>query len=197
MCTFFVPVQLTFQYLTDPYCSRTGHQHSHATKSQEYAIIAFDLTADLTSLFNYNTKQVFAYLSVAYNDPPPDDVSTTSKWSDNDAIIWDAIITDVSQAKLHVPKEQATYKINDISGKFHERNASVRLAWNVQPRIGALYWGQIEAPLDEVEKDELLLAENGGYGDPEEWEFDFPTPWKKKVAKTASMKAQPTEVPAA
>lgn len=165
-------------------------------------MVSFDLTADLTSLFNYNTKQVFAYLALSYNYPPPEDAyeTTPSKWSDNDVIIWDAIIPSASEAKFHIPKEQARYKINDISGKFLERNATVRLGWNVQPRVGALYWGQIEAPLDELDKDELSQAEKGqggGYGDPEDWEFDFPPPWKKKKANTVTMREPAAETPVA
>ena len=43
-----------------------GRPHQYSTKQQEYAIINFDLDADLSSLYNWNTKQVFCWLSVAY-----------------------------------------------------------------------------------------------------------------------------------
>lgn len=43
-----------------------GRPNYYASKQQEYAFITFDLDADLSSLYNWNTKQVFCWLSVVY-----------------------------------------------------------------------------------------------------------------------------------
>jgi len=43
-----------------------GRPNYYSSKQQEYAFITFDLDADLGSLYNWNTKQVFAWLSVVY-----------------------------------------------------------------------------------------------------------------------------------
>lgn len=53
------------------------------------------------------------------------------------------------------------------------------------------------APLEYVTKKELDEGEAGGYGDPEDWEFNFPPLWKRKVANTATMKEEATAAPAA
>lgn len=43
-----------------------GRPNYYSSKQQEYAFITFDLDADLGSLYTWNTKQVFAWLSVSY-----------------------------------------------------------------------------------------------------------------------------------
>ncbi|KAH4186179.1 signal peptidase subunit 3 [Parastagonospora nodorum] len=62
-----------------------GRPHYYSYKKEEYANVRFDLDADLSTLFNWNTKQVFLYLKAIYPSPrasePP-----------SEAIIWDAIL---------------------------------------------------------------------------------------------------------
>lgn len=48
---------------------------SPSGKPKENSKIVFDLDADLTSLFNWNTKQVFVYLTAEY--PGKSEVSIT------------------------------------------------------------------------------------------------------------------------
>ncbi|KAH9875927.1 hypothetical protein IAQ61_003392 [Plenodomus lingam] len=66
-----------------------GRPHYYSRKKEEYAHVRFDLDADLKSLFNWNTKQVFVYIKAVYpshraSDPP------------SEAIIWDAILASPS-----------------------------------------------------------------------------------------------------
>ncbi|KAL7267166.1 RNA polymerase III subunit C82 [Rhizina undulata] len=110
---------------------RRAHQY-YASKQQEYAFINFDLEADLEPLFNWNTKQVFAYLTASYPG---------KKYSENEVVIWDIIIPSKNAAKLHLKNERAKYNINDITGKFAEQNATLTFSWNIQPHVGALTWG--------------------------------------------------------
>jgi signal peptidase complex subunit 3 len=116
---------------------------------------------------------VFAYLSVVYNTP-----SSGSKHTDNEMILWDAILPSANAAKLHLVNEAAKYKVNDISGKFSGRNATLRFAWNVQPHVGALYWGSVELGRDGVSE-----AEEGRKG---EWGFEIPPAWGKKKTTAGS-----------
>jgi hypothetical protein len=44
-----------------------GRPQYYATKQQEYAIIDFDLDAELASLWNWNTKLVFLWVAVGYD----------------------------------------------------------------------------------------------------------------------------------
>lgn len=85
---------------TPTYCSRCfrvkGRPHYHSTKKEEYAHIKFDLSADLTSLFNWNTKQLFVWITATYPSKSPS--SPPSQ-----AIIWDVIINSESQKNPSTP----------------------------------------------------------------------------------------------
>jgi hypothetical protein len=63
-----------------------GRPHYYSPKREEYANIRFDLDADLSSLFTWNTKQLFVYVMASYPSS-----STVGAGSSN-AVIWDAII---------------------------------------------------------------------------------------------------------
>ncbi|PSN74446.1 signal peptidase 22 kDa subunit [Corynespora cassiicola Philippines] len=144
-----------------------GRPHYYSYKKEEYAHIKFDLDADLTSLFNWNTKQVFLYLKAIYPSTKPDEPAS-------EAIIWDAILGSESApwhqnhyihpspkgskakktkkgakpadspypvGELHLKNQRPKYQITDISGKLQNRTDVVlELGWNVQPWVGALVW---------------------------------------------------------
>lgn len=57
-------------------------------------LVKFSLEADLQSLFTWNTKQVFVYVTAEW----PDSQSTTN--GTNEAVIWDSIITNPSADHL-------------------------------------------------------------------------------------------------
>ena len=61
-----------------------GRPHYYSAKREEYAQIRFDLNADLSSLFTWNTKQVFVYVTANYPSNTGGAVS--------EAVIWDTII---------------------------------------------------------------------------------------------------------
>lgn len=70
-----------------------GRPHYYSSKREEYAIIKFSLDADLSSLFTWNTKQLFVYVTA---DWP----SAAGQNSSNSAVIWDSIITNPSADHL-------------------------------------------------------------------------------------------------
>jgi signal peptidase complex subunit 3 len=70
-----------------------GRPHYYSTKKEEYAIIRFSLDADLSSLFTWNTKQVFVYVTAEW--PDSRDANSTNR-----AVIWDQIITSPSADHL-------------------------------------------------------------------------------------------------
>ena len=80
-----------------------GRPHYYSSKREEYAHIRFDLEADLGGLFNWNTKQVFVYVSANYpaepsgatglgEDGQEGSISRGTGQRMNKAIIWDTII---------------------------------------------------------------------------------------------------------
>lgn len=68
-----------------------GRPHYYSSKKEEYAIIKFSLDADLSSLFTWNTKQIFVYVTAEWPGP---------KNTTNEAVIWDDIITSPSADHL-------------------------------------------------------------------------------------------------
>jgi hypothetical protein len=70
-----------------------GRPHYYSAKKEEYAIIKFSLSADLSSLFTWNTKQIFVYVSASWPN-------STSTELTNEAVIWDTIITNPSADHL-------------------------------------------------------------------------------------------------
>ncbi|KAI3396118.1 hypothetical protein diail_449 [Diaporthe ilicicola] len=143
-----------------------GRPHYYSTKREEYAIIKFSLEADLSSLFTWNTKQVFVYVTAEW----PGDSSSSSNNATNQAVIWDQIITspssdhlanigpatlrklkksaagkpiDPSRGKLSLKNQRPKYQITHPSSRIAEaEGVELRLHYNVQPWVGALTWDQ-------------------------------------------------------
>jgi len=72
-----------------------GRPHYYSTKKEEYAIIKFSLDADLSSLFTWNTKQVFVYVTAEWGGMARDNVTAV-----NQAVVWDQIVTAPSADHL-------------------------------------------------------------------------------------------------
>ncbi|KAF4555089.1 Signal peptidase subunit-like protein [Elsinoe fawcettii] len=67
-----------------------GRPHYYSTKKEEYAHIKFDLSADLSSLFSWNTKQIFVYIVAVF--PSHHRSTANAPVPASEAVIWDAII---------------------------------------------------------------------------------------------------------
>lgn len=104
-------------------------------KARENSKIVFDLDADLTKLFNWNTKQVFVYLTAEYPG---------KKGGSNKVTYWDKIITSPDDAVILVRNQKAKYSVWDVERSFRGRNATLKLEWNVQPWVGALLYGETD-----------------------------------------------------
>ncbi|KAK7509414.1 signal peptidase subunit-domain-containing protein [Phyllosticta citriasiana] len=186
-----------------------GRPHYYSAKKEEYAHIKFDLDADLTSLFTWNTKQVFVYIVAKYPSANPSEPPS-------EAIIWDAILASPSApwhqnlyihpepkdartkrsrkqqqeeplyppGELHLAKQRPKYQITDYKGKLANRtDAVLELGWNVQPWVGLLTW----ADWPPVRKLGGAWKElEGGRSEP----FDFPALKAKKEADTATVRGK-------
>jgi signal peptidase complex subunit 3 len=139
-----------------------GRPHYYSTKKEEYAIIKFSLDADLSSLFNWNTKQLFVYITAEWPS------STTTNTTTNQAVIWDTIITspssdhlsrlgpaslkklrrssqgksiDPSRGLLSLKNQKPKYQITHPTGKIGAtEDVVLKLHYNVQPWVGILTW---------------------------------------------------------
>ncbi|KAL1867485.1 hypothetical protein Daus18300_006329 [Diaporthe australafricana] len=145
-----------------------GRPHYYSTKREEYAIIKFSLDADLSSLFTWNTKQVFVYVTAEWPALSADGDNTNN--ATNQAVIWDQIITspssdhlanigpaalrklkksaagkpiDPNRGKLSLKNQRPKYQITHPSSRIAEADGvELRLHYNVQPWVGALTWDQ-------------------------------------------------------
>lgn len=102
---------------------------------KESARINFDLDADLSPLFNWNTKQIFVYLTAEYNGKEKPDTF-------NKITFWDKIITQADDAKISLSNEKAKYNVWDVENKLSNRDLTFKLNWNIQPWAGFLLNGE-------------------------------------------------------
>ncbi|KAJ5099658.1 Signal peptidase 22kDa subunit [Penicillium argentinense] len=88
-----------------PAFSVKGRPHYYSSKREEYAQIRFDLDADLSPLFNWNTKQLFVYVYASYSSSD----NKNTQLRDSEALIWDTIIPATpSPYSWDVLKEKVT-----------------------------------------------------------------------------------------
>lgn len=73
-----------------------GRPHYYSSKKEEYAILKFSLEADLSSLFTWNTKNLFVYVTAEW----PAAGGAAGGNVTNEAVIWDSIITSPSADHL-------------------------------------------------------------------------------------------------
>ncbi|KAF2969358.1 hypothetical protein GQX73_g4182 [Xylaria multiplex] len=143
-----------------------GRPHYYSSKKEEYAIIKFSLDADMSSLFTWNTKQLFVYVTAEWPSTPSGDGTNQT----NKAVIWDSIITspssdhlanlgpatlkklrksaagksiDPSRGKLSLKNQRPKYQITHPSGKVaNTEDVTLHVHYNVQPWVGMLTWNQ-------------------------------------------------------
>jgi signal peptidase complex subunit 3 len=120
-------------------------------KEKENNKLQFDLEADLTPLFNWNTKQVFVYLTAEYPGKIPG--------SSNKVTYWDKIITSKNRANLTLYNEKSKYSVWDVEDTFRNREAVVRLEWDIQPYVGLLVSGSTTGEASVVFPDPPTIEE--------------------------------------
>lgn len=141
-----------------------GRPHYYSTKKEEYASIRFSLDADLSSLFTWNTKELFLYVTASWPEP-----GSSSNFT-NRAVIYDQIITspssdhlanlgpatkkkllksaagktiDPSRGIIKLKNQKPKYQITHPSGRIAEaRDLRLEVHYNVQPWVGILTWEQ-------------------------------------------------------
>ncbi|KAK7012699.1 signal peptidase subunit 3 [Favolaschia claudopus] len=96
----------------------------------EHAHVDFEVDADLSSLFNWNTKQLFLYVDAEY---------TNARGVKNAVVIWDRIVRRKADAKIHYAGKQK-YHFKDTN-TFRDAQAIYTLRYNVMPHVGALVYG--------------------------------------------------------
>ncbi|KAI1932881.1 Signal peptidase complex subunit [Ophidiomyces ophidiicola] len=114
-----------------------GRPHYYSVKREEYAQIKFDLDADLSSLFNWNTKQLFVYVLASY----PSTVSTSSSPPKNlttitESVIWDTIIpATISPYSFSSLRSRYFPSTSSADKKKTRQNANTKKAQKIPGKI--------------------------------------------------------------
>ncbi|KAL9938681.1 hypothetical protein V8E36_002400 [Tilletia maclaganii] len=100
---------------------------------QDYLKASFDIDADFSPLFNWNTKQVFVSLAAEYVSP---------RHAVNQAVIWDRILRRKEDARVSIDGEGNKYGFRAVSKSFKNiTDVEFVLKWNAMPHVGALAYG--------------------------------------------------------
>ncbi|KAF9930221.1 hypothetical protein FBU30_000765 [Linnemannia zychae] len=108
----------------------------YKTRNNEFANTVMRIDADLTSLFHWNTKQLFVYAVAEYSTP------THPK---NQIVLWDSIIKRKSDALIRKKGLVNKYSLIDVNKKWTDIQANVSLHWNIVPYVGFMTYGHSKA----------------------------------------------------
>ncbi|XP_007016732.2 PREDICTED: signal peptidase complex subunit 3B [Theobroma cacao] len=106
--------------------------------------LTMNISADLQSLFTWNTKQVFIFVAAEYETP---------KNSLNQVSLWDAIIPAKEHAKFWIHTSNK-YRFVDQGNNLRGKKFNLTLHWHVMPKTGKMF------------ADKLVMT---GYSLPEEY----------------------------
>ncbi|EIW83499.1 signal peptidase 22 kDa subunit [Coniophora puteana RWD-64-598 SS2] len=119
-----------------------GKERRYPRRTREFAFVNFNVTADLTPLFNWNTKQLFLYLEAEYENV---------KGVKNDVVIWDRIVRRKEDAVINVQGKNK-YKFKDLAKSFKDvPPAHYSLKYNVMPYVGVLTYGEAARTTEAIE----------------------------------------------
>ncbi|KAF8271497.1 signal peptidase 22kDa subunit [Lactarius quietus] len=119
-----------------------GEARRYPHRRQEYAFVNFNITADLSPLFHWNTKQLFVYLEAEY---------TNAKGVRNEVVFWDRIIRRKEDAVIAVSGKNK-YPFRELSAKFKGSGpANYTLKYNLMPFVGMLTYGEAARVTEPIE----------------------------------------------
>ncbi|XP_037935951.1 signal peptidase complex subunit 3 [Teleopsis dalmanni] len=104
--------------------------YGSSREKHDLGFITFDLETNLTSLFNWNVKQLFLYMTAEYK---------TAENVLNQVVLWDKIILRGENAALDFKSMHTKYYFwDDGNGLKNNKNVSLYLSWNIIPNAGLL-----------------------------------------------------------
>ncbi|KAK8913588.1 Signal peptidase complex subunit 3B [Platanthera zijinensis] len=95
--------------------------------------ITLNISADLRSLFTWNTKQVFGFVAAEYETPQN---------ALNQVSLWDIIIPSKEDAKFLVQITNK-YRFIDQGSNLRSKEFNLTLHWHVMPKVGKMWADKI------------------------------------------------------
>nr|QBH72890.1 microsomal signal peptidase 23 kd subunit [Embidopsocus sp. OG11151] len=128
--TVFIEYRMPASMNTVKVLVKNVPDYSAAREKNDLGFLTFDLQTDLTSLFNWNVKQLFLYLTAEYE-------TTNNKL--NQVVLWDKIILRGENAVLDFKNMNTKYYFwDDGNGLKGNKNVTLTLSWNIIPNAGLL-----------------------------------------------------------
>ncbi|XP_011189936.1 signal peptidase complex subunit 3 [Zeugodacus cucurbitae] len=130
LSTVFLDSRTTAHVNTVKVLVKNMPDYSASREKHDLGFLTFDLETNLTSLFNWNVKQLFLYLTAEYKTA--DNVL-------NQVVLWDKIILRGENSALDFKNMNTKYYFwDDGNGLKNNRNVSLYLSWNIIPNAGLL-----------------------------------------------------------
>ncbi|KAL8171340.1 hypothetical protein V2J09_023144 [Rumex salicifolius] len=90
--------------------------------------LTLNISADLQSLFTWNTKQVFVFVAAEYE---------TAKNALNQVSLWDGIIPSREHAKFSI-RTTNKYRFIDQGTNLRGKDFNLTMHWHVMPKTGKM-----------------------------------------------------------
>ncbi|CAL5339603.1 unnamed protein product [Camellia sinensis] len=104
-----------------------------STQGNDEVSMTFNISANLQSLFTWNTKQVFVFLAAEYETP---------KNFLNQVSLWDGIIPSKEHAKFSIHTTNK-YRFTDQGSNLRGKAYNLTLHWHVMPKTGKMFADKI------------------------------------------------------
>ncbi|KNA19080.1 hypothetical protein SOVF_064230 [Spinacia oleracea] len=109
------------------------HRFQKLSNGNDEVAMVLNISADLQSLFTWNTKQVFAFVAAEYE---------THKHVLNQLSLWDTIIQSKEKAKFSVSISNK-YRFTDQGSNLRGKEFNLTLHWHVMPKTGKMFADKI------------------------------------------------------
>ncbi|XP_021761069.1 signal peptidase complex subunit 3B-like [Chenopodium quinoa] len=109
------------------------HRFQKLSSGNDEVAMVLNISADLQSLFTWNTKQVFAFVAAEYE---------TKKHVLNQLSLWDTIIESKEKAKFSVSISNK-YRFTDQGSNLRGKEFNLTLHWHVMPKTGKMFADKI------------------------------------------------------
>jgi len=121
---------MNIELSTDRVLVKNVPDYSAGRDPQDLGFVTFNLKGDFAPVFDWNTKQIFMYLTAHYK---------TEDNIKNQVVLWDHIIERGQQTKLNMRGANTKYYFfDDGKGLKGNQNVTLTLSMNVIPNAGFL-----------------------------------------------------------
>jgi signal peptidase complex subunit 3 len=103
------------------------------SKGNDEVSMTLNVSANLESLFTWNTKQVFVFLAAEYESP---------KNSLNQVSLWDGILPSKEHAQFLIHTKNK-YRFTDQGSNLRGKEYNLTLHWHVMPKTGKMFADKI------------------------------------------------------